>query len=282
MKLTRIYLVSNCFEDPNKIYIGKEKSHQQGSREDDHRKTFGIQAKFEYIDKCKGWNYKKWKPLECFWIKHFKDCGFEVLNKNEGGGGPSFHTQETKDKISRNRRDKGHKCMIQYDLNGDFIREWDKLNDISNFLKVKYASLSKSCNTPNFQVRGFLWRYKTNNYPLHINPYIKPTKSQEARKSTSEKLKGIPKPEGFGEMMRKARINVPKPKGFGDKISKSLTGKPSKKAKIVLQFDMDGNFIKEYPHSSIAAIETNSNSTTISKVCRGIFSQTNGFKWKYK
>jgi hypothetical protein len=45
---------------------------------------------------------------------------------------------------------------------------------------------------------------------------------------------------------------------------------------------LNENFIAEYPNTMIAAEKTGSNSSTISKVCRGIFSQTNGFIWKYK
>jgi hypothetical protein len=98
----------------------------------------------------------------------------------------------------------------------------------------------------------------------------------------SKALKGKPKPEGFGDMMREVRLGVPKPKGFGDKISKANKGKASKKAKTILQYDLQGNFIAKYSNTLEAAAKTNSNSSTISKVCRGVFSQTNGYKWKYE
>lgn len=98
----------------------------------------------------------------------------------------------------------------------------------------------------------------------------------------SKALKGKSKPEGFGEMMREVRKGIPKPEGTGQKISAKLKGKPSKKSKVVQQYDLNGNFIKEYPNTMIAAKETNSNCSTISKVCRNVFSQTNGYKWKYK
>jgi hypothetical protein len=119
------------------------------------------------------------------------------------------------------------------------------------------------------------------------NPWVtKALKGKKQPEGTGDKksksLKGIPKPKGFGDLMRKSRIGVPKPEGTGDKISKSLKGKPSKKAKIVQQFTLNNKFIQEYPNTLIAASSTNSNSSTISKVCRGLFSQTNGFIWKYK
>ena len=44
--MTKIYLVSNCLGDPNKIYIGKTIN----SRKKDHRITFGKQIIYEYLD----------------------------------------------------------------------------------------------------------------------------------------------------------------------------------------------------------------------------------------
>ncbi len=95
--MTKIYLVSNCFGDPNKIYIGKTKN----SRKKDHRITFGKQIVYEYIDEINSLKSKDWAPLETFWIQHFKDYGYELMNKNNGGCGMGFCTQETKDKISK-------------------------------------------------------------------------------------------------------------------------------------------------------------------------------------
>lgn len=95
MNITKIYLVENCFGDLNKIYIGKTK----GSRESIHRHTFSSNIVYTYIDEVEGWEKEKWEHIETYWIHQFKQWGFEVMNKNEGGGGPVFHTEETKQKM---------------------------------------------------------------------------------------------------------------------------------------------------------------------------------------
>ena len=100
MDVTRIYLVENCFGDPNKMYIGKTK----GSREKNHKKTYGSQIFYTYIDEVEGCKKEDWKSLECFWIEQFRQWGFELMNKNEGGGGPTFHTEETKQKMSKSQK----------------------------------------------------------------------------------------------------------------------------------------------------------------------------------
>lgn len=102
--ITKIYLITNCYGDPNKVYIGKEKSHKKTSRKTNHKKTYGQSIEFIFIDQCEGWNKENWIPLECFWINYFKFLGFNVQNKNEGGNGVEFHKKESKLKISKSRK----------------------------------------------------------------------------------------------------------------------------------------------------------------------------------
>lgn len=158
MDITKIYLVTNCYGDPNKVYIGKEKLNKgkYNSRKYDHKKTYGDNIIFTYIDEINSLDKEDWKPLECFWINYFKFLGFDVQNKNEGGGGPTFNSKETIKKIS--------KKIIQYDLEGNFIRELNSLKEATNLLKINSsAEISRCCRGNKRQVRGFIFRFKDNN-----------------------------------------------------------------------------------------------------------------------
>jgi hypothetical protein len=192
------------------------------------------------------------------------------------------YTKNKNNRLNDHRRKKGNNIeMVEIDE----CEEKDK-----KIIETMYIQLFKS------------WGFKLENCneggggPIHHNqksiekykqwrkdkkPMLGKKQSEETRKRKSEALKGKPKPEGFGDMMREVRLGVPKPQGMGEKISKALKGKLSKKAKTVLQYDLNGNFIAKYSNTLEAAEKTNSNSSTISKVCRGIFSQTNGYKWSY-
>jgi hypothetical protein len=98
MDITLIYLVTNCFDDPNKVYIGKTKN----TRKSAHKRTYGDNIEYSYIDEIESLDRKDWEPLETYWIEQFKAWGFEVVNiKKKGGGGPSYCTEETKQKISK-------------------------------------------------------------------------------------------------------------------------------------------------------------------------------------
>ena len=45
--MTYIYLVTNCFNEPNKVYIGKTIK----SRKNAHKKTYNKQIEYNIIDK---------------------------------------------------------------------------------------------------------------------------------------------------------------------------------------------------------------------------------------
>jgi len=44
---------------------------------------------------------KGWKKQEKFWIAKFREEGHPLCNKNDGGGGPTEQTEETKTKLSK-------------------------------------------------------------------------------------------------------------------------------------------------------------------------------------
>lgn len=115
--IAKIYLVTNCYNDPNKVYIGKTKN----SRKSNHKRKFGDQITYDYIDEISSPNVKDWVLLETYWIHQFRQWGFEVLNKNEGGGGPITQSFETKEKIRNaqtgNKYSLGKKWTEEHKLN---------------------------------------------------------------------------------------------------------------------------------------------------------------------
>jgi hypothetical protein len=94
---TFIYLVENCYGDPNKVYIGKTKN----SRKTNHKKTYGSDIIYTIIDKINSLTKQDWEPLETYWIEQFRQWNYEVVNiRKKGGGGVEFCSEDTKKKIS--------------------------------------------------------------------------------------------------------------------------------------------------------------------------------------
>jgi len=218
MECTKIYLITNCYCDPNKVYIGKTKNN----RKKDHKRIFGFQIEYSEIDEIDSLYKKDWEPLESYWIEQFKVWGFDVLNKNKGGGGPINHSKETKEKISKNRKGKpsslknkkrpeiskklkGRKSymtpeaalkiskmlkgkslteehkrkikqtreflknrkntwhftpVLQYDLKGNFIKEWKSQTEATKFLNKTGDGIGACCRGKQKSAYGFIWKFK--------------------------------------------------------------------------------------------------------------------------
>ena len=83
-------------------------------------------------------------------------------------------SQETKDKISKSRmgiiydrstyvkkaKIKNIKPILQYDLNGNFIKEWELLKDIKEQLGIKIKNINSCINGNRNIVEGFIWKRK--------------------------------------------------------------------------------------------------------------------------
>jgi hypothetical protein len=71
-----------------------------------------------------------------------------------------------------------------------------------------------------------------------------------------------------------------------ENISKSLKGRKitwdRKRNKTIIQYDLDGNVIKEYESQSQASRETNVNQSDISACCNEKQKTAGGFTWKFK
>jgi hypothetical protein len=52
--------------------------------------------------------------------------------------------------------------------------------------------------------------------------------------------------------------------------------------KAILQYDLDGNLIKEWECGRYASIELNLHATSITAVCKGRLKKTGGYTFKYK
>jgi hypothetical protein len=171
---TKIYLVENIEPGTNKVYIGKTKS----SREYFHKKTFGQQISYTYIDKVDSLCYDDWEPLETYWIEQFKQWGFNVVNKRKkGGSGPEFQTEEIKQKISKILKNKPKSEQT-----------------------VQRMSASKKGNKYN------LGKTHTEEHNKKISEKLKGRiQSLEEKQKKSQSSKGKLKPEGFGETISKAK-----------------------------------------------------------------------------
>jgi hypothetical protein len=166
--MTYIYLVENCHGDPNKVYIGKTKNNRYFN----HKKTFGEYITYTIIDEINSLDRKNWKPLESYWIEQFRQWGFHIMNKQKNGGsGPEFLTSEQKQNISqklKNRKitwsnkfsGRSKKIILQYDLEGNFIKEWPSIKEAASYYKLDEGTLCCCLKGRQKTCGKYKWKYK--------------------------------------------------------------------------------------------------------------------------
>jgi len=100
--------------------------------------------------------------------------------------------------------------------------------------------------------------------------------SIETRLKLSESAKGRPRTEATKEKNRQSNLGKKRTQKTKDKISES-------KGKVVIQLDLQNNFIKEWPSRASAAKSFGAVSqSNITDVCEGIRKTAFKFKWKNK
>lgn len=53
-----------------------------------------------------------------------------------------------------------HKEVIQYDKNGNFIKEWESITEASQKLNLQISNISKCCSGGLKTTGGYIWKYK--------------------------------------------------------------------------------------------------------------------------
>lgn len=78
-----------------------------------------------------------------------------------------------KDSVMNNTQ-AGNKVILQYDLQGEFVKEWISFKEVKKNLGFCDRVLIDVCKGRKISACGFIWRYKTIDYPLTIEVSKKP------------------------------------------------------------------------------------------------------------
>ena len=192
MDRTKIYYLH--LGDNVPFYVGKTKNEYY--RLANHKKTFGDNIHMKIISEVLNW--RKW---EKYYIEKFKNQGYSLQNKNNGGGGPEEWTKESIQKIkshptrgkkiskSNKGKSKSHKGkpfteehkqkikktreflktrkntwqsipVIQYDLKGNFIKEWYSQIEATKYLNKTGDGIGACCRGKQKSAYGFVWKFK--------------------------------------------------------------------------------------------------------------------------
>lgn len=155
------------------LYIGKTKQKLL-IRESQHQKRLKRKVFIHELDLVKK---DEWKFWESYWIDQFKSWGFNLLNKNKGGGGPEFHSESVRKKMSSTPRP-----QTSQKLKGK------KRPDVSKRMKG-FSFSPETCKKISQSKTGITYSEERNkNIKKSNEKHYKP--NSERNKQISKKLKG--------------------------------------------------------------------------------------------
>lgn len=302
-----IYKLFSLNDPENIVYVGqttKTLSQRLASHKSDSKKEKRLICEWireqnfkvgiSLIEKVKG-SMEDLDRREIYWISVFREK-YELLNILKGGRGINYGLFGDKNGNA--------KKIIQYDLNGQFIEIFNSMVDASEKTKVKINLISGCCCLDRVNTAGgFIWKYYSENYSekivsiKEINDNIK----QTAKKNYGDiilqyALDGVLirewqtmrdierelsfKRAGIYYTLRHTGI------AYGYKwvcANKEIINIPLKGPKLnfkkVLQYDLQGNFIKEWNGFIYALRSLCINSSTISNVLDKP-KTCGGFQWR--
>ena len=245
-------------------------------------REFGIENfSYEILEQFNEFDQDKLNTLECFYIDKFNSLipyGYNMVPGGTNGAGLA----------------KG-KSVIQFDLQGQQIAKFQSAHEAARVTGINFGSICACCRNEISHTKNYQWKYLEDNKIIEDISSKVIIKNQivlqysldgsfiqefNSLKEASEKTnisKGIicnvcnGKGKTAGGYIWRYKINPLK-------SNESIKGKNRQ----VLQFDKQGNFIKEYESITQASKETNTGLGNIQQVCAGKRKTANNYVWKYK
>lgn len=207
----------------------------------------GLKPIISIIDEVK---YEDWEISESYWIAQFKQWGFKLTNLTEGGqGGNGYkHSKESIKRISESQI-------------GKKLSEEHK-KSISESVK-KHAKENPNYNRGGGNTKHIIDRDEI--YEKYIIDNLSLNKCAE--------YFGVGKKKIFDTLQE---YNIKKDKSAW---KHQLSSHPKK---TVLQYDLEGNFIKNWNGLMEIQKELGFNKSNIANCCRGLCKTANEFIWRYE
>ena len=101
-----------------------------------------------------------------------------------------------------------NKKVLQYNLNGNFIKEWNSITDASNFYNISISSITQCCQGILKSSYKYIWKYKTTDFPLIIPNYTKQYKCIPVLQYTLQNV-FVKEYKSLTDASQKTNINAP-------------------------------------------------------------------------
>jgi hypothetical protein len=190
------------------IYIGQTKNfskrcrqHLLALRKNLHHATYLQRAFNKY-----GESHFEFSIVEDVSNDELNEREYYYINqlkaKYNSANSPEYYTSKLFKKHSKKKAKLRTLTVLQYDLKGSFIKEWDSVEEIHKKCKVSKSCIRRCCRGQQKSAGGFVFKYKNNIIPYnYVSPYTKED-IHLTRKSSSEKIYEITHPDGKKEVIK--------------------------------------------------------------------------------
>lgn len=254
-------------------------------------------------------NLEELKLFEQNYISKYKET-YKLINQTAGGDFLGFNTH-SRESILKSKRTK---AVIQYNVLGEKIAEFEIMEDIGrfyNFRSKACSHITQCCKGKRTNAYGYIWKYKDDKSPLpvvdprniafniivqydqsmnRINEFTSYTSASKAIGDGSHGsniqacCQGLQKTcKGFIFQLEPRYVYFDRNLYlYKIKSSRNIVKKTKTYIRIQ-QYDLKGNFIKEYSSFNRISIELNIKSCAkrIKECCEGKRKNYRNYIWKY-
>jgi group I intron endonuclease len=191
------------------------------------------------------------------------------------------------DAINRNSTSYFHRAIRKYGKENFIIEEIEECeNNLSNREMFWISELKPHYNQTlggdggmlgfkhSEETKNLLSEKRKGKFLGKENPFYNQTHTEEQKEKWSKMRKGQPSPCGFAGKSHKKESKL--------KTSQTLKNNPNVKRVKVFQYDIEGNFLREFQSISDAAQFVGTNPSNIKYTCEDKFNHCKGYKWSYE
>lgn len=191
---------------------------------------------------------------ECY-IKHDSQCLNTILRV-----GPKGERYTVKDIDAKYQ-------IEQYDLRGEYLQTFASIREAAYKTGICRNVISRAVNGAANTAGGFQWKRKNDIIVIGaIIPHCSQIISREQQNNSC---------------IVRQKHQFKKYKITETSVDKKRREQESRGFKII-QYDLNGNVVAEYPSLREAERQTSVNVKAISNCCKGVFVQSKGFQFRYK
>lgn len=122
--------------------------------------------------------------------------------KYNSANSPEYYTSKLFKKYSKKKAKARTFVVLQYNLNGSLLKEWNSVDEIHKKYKISKSCIRRCCRGQQRSAGGFIFKYKNNIIPYNYTSQYTKEEIQQTRKASSERMYEVTHPNGKVETIK--------------------------------------------------------------------------------